>query len=167
MTIQVINETETQMNFSYEEVAQKVILETLDAQDFPFEATVEVTLVSKETIQEINREQRDIDRVTDVLSFPMISYFAAGDFTAIEECDDNFDPDSGEALLGDIVICLDKVTEQAQEYGHSEEREFAFLVCHSMLHLLGYDHMTSEEEAVMFQRQEDILQSLGITREDK
>ena len=83
---------------------------------------------------------RQIDAPTDVLSFPMLSYEQAGDFSALEEdYEDNFNPDTGEIMLGDIVISVDRVREQAAAYGHSERREFAFLIVHSMLHLFGYD----------------------------
>ena len=75
----------------------------------------------------------------------MIDYRIAGDFSNLEQEEDNFNPDTGEALLGDIVLCTDKVNEQAKSYGHSEKREFAFLILHSMLHLFGYDHMTPED----------------------
>ncbi len=163
MTINITNETEKAFDFSFDEISEKVVLAVLDHEKFPYEATVDITLVDLETIHEINKEQRKIDRPTDVLSFPMIEYDEAGEFDDIEE-QDNFDPDSGEALLGDVVICLEKVEEQAEEYGHSKLREYAFLVCHSMLHLLGYDHMTPEEETVMYKKQEDILNELGILR---
>jgi probable rRNA maturation factor len=80
--------------------------------------------------------------------------------------EDYFDLESGELCLGDIVISIDKVYEQAQEYGHSLKREYAFLIAHSMLHLLGYDHMAQEEAAIMERKQEEILTRLGITRND-
>jgi probable rRNA maturation factor len=95
----------------------------------------------------------------------MCDYDTPGDFDWLEEHgDDCFHPESGELLLGDIVISVEKVREQAEAYGHSEKRELAFLVAHSMLHLFGYDHMTPEESARMEAKQEAILQSLGITR---
>ncbi|MDE6203177.1 MAG: rRNA maturation RNase YbeY, partial [Lachnospiraceae bacterium] len=103
---------------------------------------------------------------TDVLSFPMINYEAAADFGAAEEDMDCFDPVSGELLLGDIIISAEKVREQADKYGHSLKREFAFLVAHSMLHLCGYDHMTREEAQVMEEKQEQALNGLGITRDN-
>ena len=105
-----------------------------------------MTLTDNEGIHEINRMYRQIDAPTDVLSFPMLSYEQAGDFSALEEdYEDNFNPDTGEIMLGDIVISVDRVREQAAAYGHSERREFAFLIVHSMLHLFGYDHMTPED----------------------
>lgn len=119
------------------------------------DAQVSVTLVDNETIREINREHRDIDKATDVLSFPL------GD-------DDSFDtdPETGAILLGDIVISLERAEEQAKEFGHSYRREVAFLITHSLFHLLGYDHVNGEdEEKLMFGKQEKVLQQLGITRE--
>lgn len=167
MTIFLTNETSIEYDFSFEEVAEKVVEGVLDYEEFPFESSVEITLVDDETIHEINLENRQIDRATDVLSFPMIEYPSAGDYSRVEEDDDNFDPDTGEAMLGDIVISLEKVKQQSEEYGHSKMREYAFLICHSMLHLLGYDHMVEVEEKEMFQRQEAILEQLGITRDER
>ena len=101
-----------------------------------------MTLTDNEGIHAINKEYRQIDRPTDVLSFPMLSYETPGDFSFLsDENEDDFNPDTGEVMLGDIIISVDKVKEQALEYGHSEKREFAFLITHSMLHLFGYDHM--------------------------
>ena len=95
----------------------------------------------------------------------MLSYEQAGDFSRLEEdYDDNFNPDTGEIMLGDILISVDKVLEQAESYGHSEMREFSFLIVHSMLHLFGYDHMTPEEAAVMEEKQNIILNELNILR---
>ena len=95
----------------------------------------------------------------------MLSYEKAGDFSFLEEeSEDDFNPDTGEVMLGDIIISVDKVLEQAQSYGHSPKREFAFLIVHSMLHLFGYDHMEADEAAVMEEHQRKILDALGITR---
>jgi probable rRNA maturation factor len=102
-----------------------------------------------------------------VLSFPNLDFEREGEFLIDEDNEaDCFDPDSGELILGDIMISVDRVKEQAESYGHSTKREFAFLVAHSMLHLCGYDHMEEGEAAVMEKKQEDILTGLGITRED-
>lgn len=96
----------------------------------------------------------------------MLSYEQAGDFSALEEdYEDNFNPDTGEIMLGDIVISVDRVREQAAAYGHSERREFAFLIVHSMLHLFGYDHMTPEDAAVMEPKQRQILEEMNISRD--
>ena len=151
--------------FDYQALAEKVVGFALEHEAFPYEAEVNLTLTDNPGIHTINKEYRNIDRPTDVLSFPMLSYTTPGDFSFLEEeNDDDFNPDTGEAILGDIIISVDKVKEQAEKYNHSVRREFAFLVTHSMLHLLGYDHMEPEEEKVMFARQEEILKELGITR---
>lgn len=164
MTVTVDNESGQGFDFPYVKLAEDVIDAAIEAEDFPYEAEVNVLLVTKDEIRRINLEQRQIDAPTDVLSFPLIAYPAAGDFSRMEEDGDNFNPDTGEALLGDIILCVDKIKEQAVEYGHSEQREFAFLILHSMLHLFGYDHMTEPEAAVMEQKQRDILENMQIYR---
>lgn len=164
MTLLFENECNIGFAFNEEELAKEVINKAIEMEEFPFEAQVGLTLVDEETIKAINNDTRNIDRVTDVLSFPMLELSAPSNFSNIEEDDGNFDYETGEALLGDIVICVQKVKAQALEFGHDEKREFAFLIAHSMLHLFGYDHMSEEEEKVMFSRQEEILSSLGITR---
>ena len=158
-------EVEVDFDFDYRQIAEKVINYCIEREKFPYEAEVNLTLTDNEGIHIINKEYREIDRPTDVLSFPMLSYDAPGDFSFLmEENEDDFNPDTGEAMLGDIIISVDKVKEQAREYGHSELREFAFLVTHSMLHLFGYDHMEPEEAEVMERRQREILEELQITR---
>ncbi len=164
MTISLENESGIQLAFPYEELAHQVVEAAMDHEDFPYEAEVNILLVTEEEIQEINRLQRNIDAVTDVLSFPMLNLPAPGDFSRLEEEEDNFHPETGEALLGDIVLCIPKVIAQAAEFGHSEKREYAFLLLHSMLHLFGYDHMTPEEAEVMEGKQRTILEQMGISR---
>jgi len=164
MTIIIENEINAKFDFDLEEIANKVIIHSLDYEKFPFEAEVNLTLVDNERIHEINKEFREVDNPTDVLSFPLIDYSKAGYFEDIEEVDDNFNPDTGEAMLGDIIISVEKVYEQAENYGHSVMREYAFLITHSMLHLMGYDHMTEGEANVMEAKQKEILEELGIGR---
>lgn len=164
MTVIIENESGLDFDFPYEQLAEEVVNAAIEAEDFPFEAEVNILLVTKDEIHDINNRQRQIDRPTDVLSFPMIDYPAAGDFSKVEEDDDNFNPDTGEALLGDIILCVEKIKEQAIEYGHSEKREFAFLILHSMLHLFGYDHMTESDASVMETKQKNILQTMQIFR---
>ncbi len=164
MTINIEEEVEVSFPFDYKKLAEKVILAALDAEDFPFEAEIGLLLVSLKGIQEINCQQRNLDKPTDVLSFPMTAYEKPGDFANIERDEDNFNPDTGEAMLGDIVLCVDKVKEQAESFGHSEMREFSFLILHSMLHLFGYDHMTKEEAEEMEKKQREILDQMGISR---
>lgn len=158
-------EVEVDFTFDYKQIAEKVVNYCIEREKFPYEAEVNLTLTDNEGIHIINKEYREIDRPTDVLSFPMLSYDAPGDFSFLmEENEDDFNPDTGEAMLGDIIISVDKVKEQAREYGHSELREFAFLITHSMLHLFGYDHMEPEEAEVMERKQREILEELQITR---
>ena len=127
------------VDFDAAQVAEAVIEQVADMEKVPYEFDIYVTMVDNVTIHEINREQRNIDRPTDVLSFPNLDFKAPGDFGLVEEKEaDYFDPESGMLIMGDIVISVDKVYEQASEYGHSRKREFAFLVAHSMLHLCGY-----------------------------
>lgn len=164
MTVLIEEETEVIFPFDYKKLAEEIVETAIEAENFPYEAEVSLLLVSIETIQEINREYRRIDSATDVLSFPMVNYEFPGDFSKLEEQEDNFNPDTGEALLGDIVLCVDKVKEQATNFGHSEKREYAFLIMHSMLHLFGYDHMTKEEAVVMEEKQKKILNQMGILR---
>ena len=150
----------------YETIIKRVVEAALDYEKCPYESQVYVLLTDNEEIHEINREHRKIDRPTDVLSFPMVTYLTPADFSDLEEREpDGFHPETGELILGDIIISVDKVTEQAESYGHSTRREFAFLVAHSMLHLCGYDHMEPEEAAIMERKQELILNGLGITRD--
>ena len=123
MTILLEEETEVSFDFDHKTLANEVIEAACDAENCPYEAEVNLTLVDNDSIHEINREYRQIDRPTDVLSFPMQTYEAPADFSHAEDCvEDNFNPDTGELLLGDIIISVDKVREQAAAYGHSEKR---------------------------------------------
>ncbi len=165
MSLLLETEVNVTFDFDYEELANRVVEFALDHEEFPYECEVNLTLTDNNGIHEINREYREIDKPTDVLSFPMLSYETAGDFSKLEEdYDNNFNPDTGEIMLGDIIISIDKVFEQAESYGHSTEREFAFLILHSMLHLFGYDHMSPEEAAVMEEKQRTILEKMQILR---
>ncbi len=165
MTFCVVNETKRELPFDAQAVAGRVISEALDYEGCPYEAAVDITLTDNEGIHALNKEFRDMDCPTDVLSFPNVDYTGPADFSGIEcRAEDYFDPESGELCLGDIVISVEKVFEQAQAYGHSPLREYAFLIAHSMLHLLGYDHMEDKEAGEMERRQEEILCRLGITR---
>ena len=129
-----------------EGLIKSAILAALEYEAVEGEREISVPLTDNETIHQLNKEYRDVDRPTDVLSFPM-------------------DDDGEDMVLGDVVISLEKAMEQAEEYGHSLEREIAFLCVHSVLHLLGYDHETGEEdEKEMFRRQEEILRKMGQTR---
>ena len=149
-----------------EDVIRDVIEGSLDYVSCPYECEVDVLLTDNARIREINRENRDLDVPTDVLSFPMLEYAAPGDFSFLEEESVGaFHPETGELLLGDIVISLERAREQAEEYGHSFLREVAFLTAHSMLHLFGYDHMEDAERALMERMQSEILSMKGYTRD--
>jgi len=166
MTFYVENETGETFSFSPEDTGRKVCEAVLGSEGCPYEAQVNLVLTDNAGIREINRQSRDIDKETDVLSFPNLDFEEPGVFCISKEAEaDCFDPDTGELILGDIMISVDKVKEQAENYGHGIEREFAFLVAHSMLHLCGYDHMEEEEAGIMERKQEEILTGLGITRD--
>lgn len=167
MTINVEEEVSSgfSFDFDYGKTAEDVVRHTLAHEGFPFEAEVSLLLTDDGGIRQLNRQFRGIDSPTDVLSFPMIAYGVAGDFSQLEADDDNFNPDTGEAVLGDIIINVQRVRQQAEDFGHSELREFAFLIVHSMLHLFGYDHMEEGEAAVMEGLQRTILEEMHILRE--
>lgn len=164
MTLVFEEEGALQLELPCEELASKVIDAALDYVGCPYEVEVSLLLTMNDEIQEMNLEHRQIDRPTDVLSFPMVDYETAGEFSFLENSPHYFHPESGELLLGDIVISKEKVLAQAEEYGHSIEREYAFLIAHSMLHLFGYDHMEEEERIVMEAKQKEILEQLQILR---
>ena len=166
MTILLENETELNIGIDYEEIAGHVITAALDYVSCPYECQVNILLTDNNGIQVMNKQMRNIDAPTDVLSFPGIEFKKEGDFSIIEENEVSyFDAASGELLLGDIMISLEKVKEQAKQFNHSVKREYAFLIAHSMLHLSGYDHMIDSERIRMERMQEEILQSIGYTRE--
>ncbi|MBR1989117.1 MAG: rRNA maturation RNase YbeY [Firmicutes bacterium] len=151
------------MNIIYEEghvVTQEILDKMTQAAVYAVEleeieserCEISVTFVDMEEIHELNKEYRDVDRPTDVLSFPQF-------YDLEEEI-----PEVGEICLGDVVICRDKAAEQAEEFGHSFEREIIYLFVHSVLHLLGYDHMEDDEKACMRAREEQIMEHLGVLR---
>lgn len=164
MTINYENEYDGEIEIACEQIARLVVNRALDYEGCPYECEVNVLVVGDDEIQEMNAQFREMDRSTDVLSFPMVEYEAPADFDGFDDHPELFNPESGELLLGDIVVSMDHVRAQAEAYGHGQTREFAFLVAHSMLHLLGYDHMEDEERLIMEQKQEDILRDLGYTR---
>ena len=164
MTILFEDEGELALPLECKELAETVIEAALDYVDCPYEAEVNLLLTMNDEIREMNRDFRQIDRATDVLSFPMVDYEEAGQFDFLEDSDEYFHPESGELMLGDIVISKEKVLAQAEEFGHSVKREYAFLIAHSMLHLFGYDHMEDDERMAMETMQKDILNQLQIMR---
>ena len=165
MTSYVENETEVELPFDIQEILEKIMSTVMEMENCPYETTVNLLITDNNGIREYNRNYRGIDRETDVLSFPNISFLHESDFSSAELSEaDYFDPDTGELILGDIILSVERILTQAKEYGHSILREFAFLTAHSMLHLCGYDHMEEETESVMEEKQEAVLTQLGITR---
>lgn len=151
------------MNIIYEEghvVTQAILDKMTEAAVYAVEleeleserCEISVTFVDMDEIHQLNREYREVDRPTDVLSFPQF-------YDLEEEI-----PEVGEICLGDVVICKEKAEEQAEEFGHSFEREIIYLFVHSVLHLLGYDHMEEDEKACMRAREEQIMEHLGVFR---
>ena len=159
MTINIICETAPGFSFHYKKLAQTVIEQSLDSEGFPYEAEVNLTLVDEKRIHEINLETRQIDAPTDVLSFPM---FEKDEIESIISAEDD---EQIEDVLGDIMISIPRVIEQAEEYGHSVQRELAYMVVHGFYHVMGYDHMNEQEKSVMRQKEEKILSKLNITRQ--
>lgn len=142
------------VSYAMKRLIRRAVVATLQYEGFENEAQVSVTFTDDEGIRELNRQYRQIDRATDVLSFPLID-FEGGEEPPTDEV---------EVMLGDIVLSLERAQAQAEEFGHSMEREVAFLTVHSMLHLLGYDHVNSEEEdAEMRRRQREVLEKMGLS----
>lgn len=166
MTYQIEYEASTDIGVpDYEDILKRVVDGALDMEKCPYECEVSITIVDNEEIRRINREFRGIDTETDVLSFPMAEYASPADFDFLEDDgDDCFNPETGELLLGDIILSADRILEQAEKYGHSVVRELAFLTAHSMLHLMGYDHMEEEERIIMEDRQRELMTLLNISR---
>lgn len=167
MTIEIeldLEDDSQLFSFDYDKTAKKVIGFVLDRENFPYEAEINLLLTDNDGIQRINEQFRQINSATDVLSFPMVEYEQAGDFSVLEDTGDSFNPDTGEAVLGDIIINVDRVRQQAESFGHSELREFAFLIVHSMLHLFGYDHIEPKDASIMEPLQKKILEELNILR---
>lgn len=150
----IIDDRQNKLKISEEliEKIKDIILECLDYEGYDDDYDVSLSFVGNKEIHELNKMYRGIDRATDVLSFPMLS-------------DDEFEIELEEKSLGDIVISLERAFEQSIDYNHSFEREVCFLVCHSMFHLLGYDHDTEENTKEMREKEEYILNKLSITRE--
>ena len=156
MTLLIDNRTNFELTDEIKETLEKVCLKSLQYEEFNEDCEISLSIVTNDEIHDINKQFRNIDSPTDVLSFPQLTF---------EEGEDADVNENGEIVLGDIIISIDRAKEQAEEYGHSLKRELAFLSVHSMLHLMGYDHMVPEEEEDMFRRQKEILIEAGIPRE--
>lgn len=148
-----------EQNQNYEQIIEKVVKQCFKTEKLEnSKLYVSITLTTQSNIQKINKEYRKIDKATDVLSFPMFEKEEID--TKIENQDFDF-----EDVLGDIIISIEQVKIQAQEYGHSFERELAYMVVHGFYHLMGYDHMEEADKLIMRQKEENILNMLEITRE--
>ena len=148
MNIEIFNELDEDLSLQLDEL--KELLKNVCKDENLGNGEFNVIIVSEEKIQELNKTYRNIDRVTDVISFAL-------------EDDETFNI-SGYRVLGDIYICIEQARRQAEEYGHSFKRELSFLAIHGLLHLLGYDHMEKHDEEVMFNKQEEVLKRYGIDR---
>jgi metalloprotein, YbeY/UPF0054 family len=146
-----------------ENLIRKAVNESIKLSNIQFGCEISITLVDNDRIREINKQYRNIDAPTDVLSFPMLDMHEG----VIISTEGDYDLDEDRLLLGDIVISLEKAEEQAQEYGHSYNREIAFLTTHGIFHLLGYDHMDYEQESKMMGKQEEVLTNIGLVRNEK
>ena len=155
MNLLIDNRTEEVLSPELEEAILKAAAESLKYEEFDENCEISVSIVDNEEIRQINKQFRNIDRATDVLSFPMLT-FEEGEEAEVNEND--------EIILGDIIISLERAKEQAEEYGHSLKRELCFLCAHSALHLLGYAHETEDEREEMEAKQREILDALGIKR---
>lgn len=161
--VEFIFENETDEAITENQLAElRAVAETvMEGEDCNFDAEVSLTITDNAGIHEINREYRGIDRPTDVLSFPLLEFGG-------EETDAEFETEGNLVMLGDIVISIERARAQAEELGHSLRRELAFLTAHSMLHLLGWDHVDDPEgEEYMIEKQNEALNKLGLTREVK
>lgn len=168
MSVFFENELDTEIPAHYQDIVTDIIEASLDFLKCPYECEVNVIFTDHAGIQAINKEYREIDAPTDVLSFPMIEYEVPGEFGFCEDSPlDYFNQDTGELLLGDIILNVDRIAEQAKEYGHTRKREVAFLTAHSMLHLAGYDHIDDSERLHMEKLQEEILTKKGYTRDNE
>ena len=150
-------------DFDHNRLLQEIISAVLEEESMEDAVQVSVTFTDEAHIKELNRQFRSINRPTDVLSFPMLSFSAPGSEHILSESMD-YDPQTDELLLGDIVLCIPAIFDQAREYGHSVKREYAFLLVHSMLHLLGYDHLTEEDRQLMEAKQRILMERLSIYR---
>lgn len=158
---------EWESDFNKQEIAEKVVNQVLKREGCPWECEIDILITDSEEIKEYNEEYRDIDKETDVLSFPNLEWETPGDFESAE-ADEFFDvsvnPETELLILGEICLNKDRIISQADEYGHSVLREYAFLIAHSMYHLLGFDHMEEEDAKEMESRQKKCLEELGIYR---
>lgn len=164
MNIIFSEEVDIDFSFDYKKIGTDTVNAALSELSFPFESEVSVTITDDDGIHEMNKEFRGIDSPTDVLSFPLIQFDISKPYSEYEKNIDDLNPDTGDIMLGDIVLNINRIKLQAKDFGHSVEREYSFLICHSMLHLLGYDHIEEEDRLKMEDKQTKIMERLGIKR---
>ena len=166
LILNIDNEYEFPFNINY--ISRRIFEETLKIEKINVAASINIVIVDKKTIKKVNKEHRDINKITDVLSFPNIKIDKPSDFKKILKnkklYSSIYDYYSNTIFLGDVMICYDKIISQSENYGHSIKREYSFLLTHSILHLLGYDHIKKSDEMIMFKKQDEILNSLNIKR---
>lgn len=163
MTIWIDNENEFEVFEDYKNVIETVVKASVEEENYPSNIEVSISIVDNKEIQKLNLEFRNIDRATDVLSFPMINFNNNLNLNSVD-MKDCINIDTKEIVLGDIIISVEQARKQALEFNHSLKREIAFLTAHSMFHLMGYDHEDADEEKVMIEKQERVLSKIGITR---
>lgn len=149
MNLIIANQTDQKIDM--DEKLESVVKTVLETEGLSLDYEVSITFVDKDEIHKLNKEFRNVDRSTDVLSFPM---------------DEDFFIEGVDTMLGDIVICMDVAKDQAKDFGHSLDREIMYLTAHSMLHLLGYDHLEEDEKFHMRSREKEVMKSLGVFKND-
>ena len=155
-------------DFDYKKLAKKISKKVFEIENIDYDISYNLSIVDKKDIKKINKEYRDINKITDVLSFPNIDFKKPSSFKNFIK-DDVYDVSiidltTDTIFIGDVVMCYDKIIEQSDMYNHSIKREYSFLLVHSLLHLLGYDHIDIKDERKMFKKQDDVLNSLNIYR---
>lgn len=164
MTIWIDNQTENTIFENYENILKDIVKACIKEEKYPENVEVSISIVDNEEIQNLNNEFRNINKSTDVLSFPMLKFENNNLGLDDKKIHDSINMDTNEIVLGDIIISIEKAIEQANELGHSLQREVAFLTAHSMFHLMGYDHENILDENIMKQKQENVLTKKNLLR---
>ena len=155
-----INYLDIKENKEYEDIIEKVLLKCYQEENISEKSFyINIILTNPNNIKQINKQFRNIDKETDVLSFPMFNKEELSNYKEIKGV--------GQEVLGDIIISISKVIEQAEEYGHSFERELAYMVVHGFYHVIGYDHIEKTDKEQMRKKEENILVKLNIKREEE
>ena len=154
-------------DFDIYKLSKKIIKEVFEVEKIKGIYSVNISIVTKNVIKKLNFKNRNINKITDVLSFPNIKLNNRNEFKKLVNAKNShlfYDYDSSSIFLGDVIICYDKIISQSKKYNHSIKREYSFLLTHSILHLIGYDHMKKVDEDTMFKKQDLILSNLNINR---